>query len=163
MANLTRLKAATTLNDVAILLRVKPAALAFILYKIPDQYKYTTFGVAKKSGGERIISAADQRLKLVQSRLGNLLEQCQLEIEAKLKVKPQCVLAHGFKTGFSIQTNATNHRSRRWVFNTDLKDFFPSINFGRVSIMLSDGTMPGGRCRSRKRSNVASIEFTLIS
>ncbi|HEX4411224.1 MAG TPA: reverse transcriptase domain-containing protein [Xanthobacteraceae bacterium] len=86
----------------------------------------------KKSGGERVISAPDQRLKLIQSRLGKLLAQCQLEVEAELKVKPRCVLAHGLKAGFSIQTNAINHRSRRWVFNTDLQDFFPSINFGRV-------------------------------
>ncbi len=128
MAYLTSLKAATTLNDVAVLLGVKPAALSFVLYKIPDQIKYTTFSVPKKSGGERVISAPDKRLKLIQRRLGNLLEQCQLEVEAKLKVKPQCVLAHGFKTGFSIQTNAVNHRGRRWVFNADLQDFFPSIN-----------------------------------
>jgi RNA-directed DNA polymerase len=132
MAYLSELKAATTLNDVATLLGVKPATLAFVLYKIPDQYKYTKFSVPKKSGGERIISAPDKRLKLIQSRLGKLLAQCQLEVEAKLKVKPQCVLAHGFKAGFSIQTNAINHRGRRWVFNTDLQDFFPSINFGRV-------------------------------
>jgi RNA-directed DNA polymerase len=132
MANLTELKAATSLNDVAILLGVKPATLAFVLYKIPEQYKYTKFSLPKKSGGERIISAPDNRLKMIQSRLGKLLEQCQLEVETKLKVKPQCVLAHGFKTGFSIQTNAVNHRSRRWVFNTDLQDFFPSINFGRI-------------------------------
>ena len=47
-------------------------------------------------------------------------------------MKPQCILAYGFRAGFSIQTNAVNHRARRWVFNTDLQDFFPSINFGRV-------------------------------
>ena len=29
-------------------------------------------------------------------------------------------------------TNATPHRSRRYVFNVDIKDFFGSINFGRV-------------------------------
>ncbi len=29
-------------------------------------------------------------------------------------------------------TNARQHRKRRWVFNLDLQDFFPSINFGRV-------------------------------
>lgn len=121
-----------TLNDVAILLGVKPATLAFILYKIPHQNKYTTFSVPKKSGGERIISAPEPRLKMIQGRLGKLLEQCQVEVEAKLKLKPQCVLAHGFKPGFSIQTNAINHRGRRWVFNADLQDFFPSINFGRV-------------------------------
>jgi len=132
MTYLTKLKAATTLKDVASLLGVRPATLTFILYKIPTPNKYTTFTVPKKSGGERVISAPDPRLKLIQRRLGKFLEQCQLEIEAKLKVKPQCVLAHGFKVGFSIQTNAINHRGRRWVFNADLQDFFPSINFGRV-------------------------------
>jgi RNA-directed DNA polymerase len=132
MTYLARLKAATTLNDVAHLLSVKPSALAFVLYKIPNEDKYKTFTVPKKNGGERIISAPTERLKLLQSRLGKFLEQCQLEVEAELKVKPRCVLAHGFKTGFSIQTNAINHRARRWVFNTDLQDFFPSINFGRV-------------------------------
>jgi RNA-directed DNA polymerase len=132
MVYLTKLKSATTLNDVAILLGVKPATLAFILYKIPHQNKYTTFSVPKKSGGERIISAPEPRLKMIQGRLGKLLEQCQVDVEAKLKLKPQCVLAHGFKPGFSIQTNAINHRGRRWVFNADLQDFFPSINFGRV-------------------------------
>ena len=63
MADLTKLKAATTLNDVALLLGVKPATLAFVLYKIPDQQKYSTFSVPKKSGGERVISAPDKRLK----------------------------------------------------------------------------------------------------
>ena len=132
MASLSALKAAATLSDVAILLGLKPASLAFVLYKLPDSRKYTTFTVPKKSGGERIIFAPNKRLKLIQSPLGKLLEKCQLEVEAKLKVKPRCILAHGFKTGFSIQTNAINHRSRRWVFNTDIQDFFPSINFGRV-------------------------------
>jgi RNA-directed DNA polymerase len=113
MSHLTKLKAATTLNDVADLLSVKPSALAFILYKIPNEIKYTTFKVPKKNGGERIISAPNERLKLIQSRLGKLLEQCQLEVEAELKVKPQRILAHGFKAGFSIQTNAINHRARR--------------------------------------------------
>jgi RNA-directed DNA polymerase len=132
MAYLIKLKSATTLNDMAILLGVKPNTLAFILYKIPHQHKYTTFSVPKKSGGERVISAPEPRLKMIQARLGTFLEQCQDEVEAKLKLKPQCVLAHGFKSGFSIQTNAINHRGRRWVFNADLEDFFPSINFGRV-------------------------------
>ncbi len=132
MSSLSALKAATTLNQVAALLGIKPATLAFVLYWIPDNNKYATFSVPKKSGGERIISAPDPRLKLIQSRLAKLLGQCQLEVEEKLKVKPRCVLAHGFKAGFSIQTNAVNHRGRRWVFNADLQDFFPSINFGRV-------------------------------
>ena len=132
MKNLARLRLATSLNDIGALLAIKPSALAYVLYKLPPQAKYTTFSVPKKNGGERIIAAPEPRLKLIQRRLGFLLEQTQNEIETHLEVKQQCVLAHGFKPGFSTATNATNHRNRRWVFNTDLQDFFPSINFGRV-------------------------------
>jgi len=32
----------------------------------------------------------------------------------------------------SIITNANKHKNKRHVFNVDLQDFFPSINFGRV-------------------------------
>ena len=42
------------------------------------------------------------------------------------------MIAHGFKEGFSIATNAAFHRNKRYVFNLDLKDYFPSINLGRV-------------------------------
>lgn len=132
MSHLIKLRAAQSLNDIAALLNVKPATLAFILYQIPVGSRYTTFDVLKKSGGIRTISAPNPRLKMIQVRLAEILAQCQREIEAKLEVKPQCTLSHGFKTGFSTRTNAEIHRNRRWVFNTDLKDFFPSINFGRV-------------------------------
>jgi RNA-directed DNA polymerase len=132
MPELAKLKAATNLIGIANLLGVKPSALAFVLYKLPDGHKYKKFSIPKKKGGERVISAPDPRLKLIQTRLAKLLEACQIEVEAKLSVKKQCVLAHGFKRGFSIQTNALNHRHQRWVFNADLQDFFPSINFGRV-------------------------------
>jgi RNA-directed DNA polymerase len=40
--------------------------------------------------------------------------------------------AHGFIPARSILTNAKAHAGQRLVFNVDLKDFFPTINFGRV-------------------------------
>ncbi|SFK73401.1 Reverse transcriptase (RNA-dependent DNA polymerase) [Mesorhizobium albiziae] len=52
-----------------------------------------------------------------------------MEMKRTTKVR---VLSHGFKKGFSIITNANQHRNKRWVFNVDIRDFFPSINFGRV-------------------------------
>jgi hypothetical protein len=42
------------------------------------------------------------------------------------------VLAHGFVPKYSIISNATIHRDRRFVFNLDLENFFGEINFGRV-------------------------------
>ena len=49
----------------------------------------------------------------------------------------QCVYdtkpsVHGFVIGKNVRSNANAHLRKRWVFNIDLKDFFPSINFGRV-------------------------------
>lgn len=40
--------------------------------------------------------------------------------------------AHGFIRKRSIVTNARVHVQRDIIVNTDLKDFFPSIHFGRV-------------------------------
>jgi RNA-directed DNA polymerase len=47
-ASLDNLKAATSLSDVAKLLGHKPSSLAYVLYKLPDAKKYTTFEIPKK-------------------------------------------------------------------------------------------------------------------
>ncbi|WP_419625406.1 reverse transcriptase domain-containing protein, partial [Thiolapillus sp.] len=39
---------------------------------------------------------------------------------------------HGFLKGRSIVTNAKQHKRKRYVLNIDLKNFYESINFGRV-------------------------------
>jgi RNA-directed DNA polymerase len=52
------------------------------------------------------------------------------EINQKRKFKDE--LAHGFKRRRSIISNALKHKRRRYVFNIDLQDFFPTINRGRV-------------------------------
>ena len=69
-------------------------------------------------------------LKLLQRNLSDLLQDCVGEIDAAANRRNRT--AHGFVRKRSIVTNARKHRNRRWVFNLDLEDFFPSINFGRV-------------------------------
>lgn len=130
MSRLATLKTATSLNDVAHLLGYQPKAVSYILYKIPAAQQYTTFEVPKRSGGTRTIKAPVDRLKGLQRRLADLLQDCLDEINSAKKIKDRT--AHGFKRKRSIITNARQHRHRRWVFNLDLEDFFPSINFGRV-------------------------------
>lgn len=66
----------------------------------------------------------------MQRRLSDLLQDCAAEITTASGRKDRA--AHGFKRQRSIVTNARRHRHRRYVFNIDLQDFFPSINFGRV-------------------------------
>jgi len=130
MSRLATLKAATSLSDVAKLLDFKPKAVSYILYKHPEATKYKTFQIPKRNGGQRTIKAPADSLKLLQRRLSDLLQDCVDEINTAKQRKDRT--AHGFKRKRSIITNARQHRRRRWVFNLDLEDFFPSINFGRV-------------------------------
>jgi RNA-directed DNA polymerase len=123
------LREADSLRDVARILGYKPAALAYVLYKLPNDTKYTKFKIPKRGGGEREIAAPIEPLKTLQRRLANVLYACFDQIEDGRKARP---LSHGFRKGYSIVTNAKRHRRRRYVLNIDLKDFFPSLNFGRV-------------------------------
>jgi hypothetical protein len=124
------LRSAKTRYDVAALLGYKPSALSFIVYKIPKEAKYTVFEIKKKGGGTRRIDAPVPMLKALQKQLANLLYECLREIEEPEKRKSN--LSHAYRKGFSIISNARAHKSRRYVLNLDLQNFFPSLNFGRV-------------------------------
>ncbi|GAJ91917.1 retron Ec67 family RNA-directed DNA polymerase/endonuclease [Rhizobium rhizogenes] len=138
MSDLSALRNATTLPRLARLLKLKGEYLSHSLYWYRQSNPYATFSILKKGGGRRLIEAPNSRLKLVQSRLADLLMRIEAEMENKRTTKAR-VLAHGFKPGYSIMTNAALHRNKRWVFNIDLKDFFHSINFGRVyGFLLKD-------------------------
>ncbi len=130
MSRLASLRAATSLSDVAKLLDFKPRAVSYILYKLPAGKKYHTFQIPKRSGQPRTIKAPVDSLKLLQRRLSDLLQDCVDEINAARQLKDRTT--HGFKRKRSIISNARRHRHRRWVFNVDLEEFFPSINFGRI-------------------------------
>jgi RNA-directed DNA polymerase len=130
MSQLTALKAARSLHDVAALLGYKASALAYILFKLGGTAKYKEFDIPKRSGGVRRIKAPMPELKRLQGNLAHLIEHCVHEINEENGVEDR--IAHGFKRGRSIFSNAKQHRNRRWVFNLDLEDFFGTINFGRV-------------------------------
>ena len=131
MTKLAQLRGVHTLPQLARVLDIKPASLSYILYWTPPERKYATFTIPKKGGGRRNITAPKPRLKMIQRKLAKLLLDIQAEME-KTRARSECRLSHGFKEDFSIVTNAMAHRNKRYVFNADVKDFFPSINFGRV-------------------------------
>ncbi len=144
MSSLKKLRKAKSLNDLAFLLGYKPKYLAFILYKIPDDDKYRAFTIPKKNGGVRYIQAPTDRLKKLQKKLAELLYDCADEIKPefeKLKHfrgknrrrdRAKKSISHGFHKGLSISSNAAAHIKKKYVFNLDIKNFFPSFNFGRV-------------------------------
>lgn len=136
MSALSNLRACASFHDVARLLHFTPATVAFLLYKLPEGSRYTTFSIPKRSGGMRDIAAPCAQLKLLQRKLADLLQDCLEEIQttqgrADGSKQPDRI-SHGFRRRRSIVTNAVQHRARRFVFNVDIEDFFGSINFGRV-------------------------------
>lgn len=80
MSAFKKLKETETLHDVANLLGYQPKALSYILYKIPNEEKYTEFLIPKKSGGVRKIKAPVAQLKHLQQRLAELLSKCLEEM-----------------------------------------------------------------------------------
>jgi RNA-directed DNA polymerase len=113
-------------RDIARLLEVDYSVLVYHLYKVRSSKKYTVFPVRKKSGGYRQISAPVTALKIIQQKLNQVL----------LNVYQPKPSVHSYVLGRSIVTNAERHCEKRYVFNIDLKDFFPSINYGRVRGMF---------------------------
>lgn len=69
-----------------------------------------------------MILAPKEDLKILQIKLAKQLD---------LHYQPRNVV-FGFVEDRSIVGNAERHVACRYVMNVDLKDFFPSINFGRV-------------------------------
>lgn len=89
-------------------------------YSDPDniENRYSVFYIPKKTGGFRKITAPfKNEYKDILYCLNELLKS--LYTPSKY--------AMGFIEGRSVVTNATNHLNQNYVFNIDLKDFFPSI------------------------------------
>ena len=66
MSSLEKLKSTTSRKDLAEILGYKPKSLAYILYRIKDEDKYTEFTIQKKNGGARQIKAPIDQLKKLQ-------------------------------------------------------------------------------------------------
>lgn len=108
------------LGELAQRLRVSKRRLAYLLFKAKPLY--TTFTIPKHSGEPRTLSAPVPLLKHAQRRILHT-------VLAHQKFSPAC---HGFRRKRSILTNARPHVGRPVVIRLDLKDFFPSIHYGRV-------------------------------
>jgi len=155
MRKIDALRAVRTKPQLALLLGVKASALTYLLYVLKPSTQYTSFEIQKKTGGTRLIHSPSERLKVVQSSLSMLLQDC---IEDINKEKPArapkglfakeikqdrkhtkhvnyvftSTLSHGFVRKRSIITNALMHLNKKNVLNIDIQDFFDSFNFGRV-------------------------------
>ena len=95
----------------------------------PDHvfHRYYQFEIPKKSGGTRQINAPWSRSYMHLLRYVAMILQSVYEPSAHTM---------GFVPGRSIVSNAQAHVGMHYVFNIDLKDFFPSIERQRIAARL---------------------------
>lgn len=86
-------------------------------------HRYRQFEIKKKSGGIRTITAP-------RSQTYRALLECVNELLKAMYTPSE--YAMGFAEGRSVVTNAQKHIGQNYVFNIDLKDFFPSVKESRV-------------------------------
>ena len=84
--------------------------------------RYQTFKIRKKSGSFRTIHAPNSGLKAILKCLNFVFQSIHTPHKN----------AMGFVPGKSIVDNARKHEDQNYVYNLDLKDFFPSVDQARV-------------------------------
>jgi RNA-directed DNA polymerase len=114
-----------------------------------NRKRYFQFTIKKKSGTERTISAPNNGLKEIQKCI-NLIFQLIYEPNSA---------ANGFVPGKSIVDNALVHAGSLYVYNIDLKDFFPSIDQARIWGRLKHA--PFNLNEAQNRSELANIIASL--
>lgn len=118
----SKFKTAKTKREILEVLGSSLKNFSYYFYKLPPSEQYKVFRISKRKGGFREICAPVSGIKRLQKRLSGILLECY---------SPKfCV--HGYVKSRSIRTNAYIHRRKRLIINADLKDFFDSVNFGRV-------------------------------
>ncbi len=91
-------------------------------------HRYRQFKIKKKSGGFRQIAAPRNKSFMM------LLQAVNKILKAMYTPSDY---AMGFTENRSVVANAAVHRNQNYVFNIDLKDFFPSVEQGRVMRRLT--------------------------
>ncbi len=124
----------STLKHLAYELKVDFSEIETIINNI-DKYYYEKVEIKKDKSGQpklkngiiqkRVLNPSISRLKIIQKRI-------QRNILAKLEMPEY---AYGAIKGKDNVSNAKKHQGKKYIFTTDLKSFFPSINHDRVFAM----------------------------
>lgn len=112
----------TSKEELCDFLGITTAKLNFLLYKLQPEERYVDRTIKKRNGDDRKLRCPIPALKKVQQVIA---------AELSKEYRPRSHV-YGYVKGGSIVKNARRHVGQRWVARVDLKDFFPSVNFGRV-------------------------------
>ena len=122
--------------------------------------RYASFEIKKKSGGIRKIDAPRRGLKSILYYLNKVFQA----------IYTPSLAATGFVQGKSVVDNAQCHIGKNYVFNIDLKDFFPSITQPRVwkrlqlkplNISQPIANVMAGLCCMKRKEQDGTVSYIL--
>lgn len=114
----------------SLILGVSPKLIPAMTHS-PEVY-WRSFNLLKKDGTPRLITTPRAFLKTVQLYL----------LRFVLDRVPESPCAYGFTVGKGALKNAAQHLGQRFVWNTDIQNFFPSIGFHQVATVFRDLGFP---------------------
>ena len=79
---------------------------------------FTTFKKTSKNGKVREITAPHEEIKRALKNLNSILQKTYDKRNSNFQL--------AYKKGKSVKDNATIHKEKKYVYNIDLKDFYPS-------------------------------------
>lgn len=122
--------------------------------------RYRHFSIPKKSGGKRNIASPSKGL-------GHLLYYVNIILKA---IYQPSDFAMGFVEGRCVVDNALRHIGQNYVFNTDIENFFPSIEQPRVWKRLQlkpfnfkkpIANILAGLCCIKEKDNDGTVKYIL--
>ena len=116
-------KEINSVSELSKLLDV-PKPLLLKISSEPKRYYYQKT-IKKKDGGKRMLTVPNKELKPIQRAIHDKLFNFDFP-----------PMIHGGIKNRSIKTNAFPHRQKKWVAGLDIKDFYPSVNFERIKVIL---------------------------
>lgn len=114
------------LNKIIALTGVKKERL--INFSNTASFRYKSYYIAKKNGGQRKIDHPSRELKSLQ----------KLIIRELLEKLPVHQAATAYRPGLGIKHNAQEHMGKKFLLRLDFKDFFPSITQDLVFTYIKD-------------------------
>jgi RNA-directed DNA polymerase len=154
-------------SQLARAIRIDESELVPWLDSVPAGFTYKIFRVPKRTTGFRIIASPSENLQALQSKIYKYI------LKKELIQSSVC----GFVPGRSIVDNAIPHLNSQILIKIDLKDFFHSINDGRIfnfwkkdnwnfdsatiltRICCLNGSLPQGAPTSPALSNCVNQRF----
>lgn len=122
--------------------------------------RYRHFSIPKKSGGKRNIASPSRGLR-------HILYYVNIILKAIYKPSDY---AMGFVEGRSVVDNAMRHIGQNYIFNTDIENFFPSIEQPRVwkrfqlkpfNFSKPIANILAGLCCIKEKSDDGTVKYIL--